>query len=569
MASNHGVVGMRGLTATALAGNQSGRFGRLFDDRLAPSAVPTSDLLVLGEAMVQPVDPDTQLDQVDPEENLAIPAGYTYLGQFIDHDLTHDPVSALDRVQDPGGLVDFRTPRFDLDSLYGSGPTEQPFLYHADGVHLVEGLSIEFNSQQRGDGQNDLPRSSAGVALIGDPRNDENMIIAQLHAAFIRFHNRRADELLPSLGALRPLEQFIQISSDVRWHYQYVVLNDFLRRIVGDDLVDKLIAPIASGGAPALQFYNPGAGEFPYMPVEFAVAAYRLGHSMVRPGYRLNDEHPGFPIGGVDAGRIPIFTRAGFQNTPTGEKIRNDLRGLEPIAGGAFPRASWGIEWKYFFEVGGRTKNPTSPDNLNFNDLSVPGPQHSYKIDTELVDPLRELPDKPPPELPDFKGTQPPLNSLAQRNLLRGRALKLPSGQKVAEAMGQAKLDETAFPSIPGLGANLFIDAPLWYYILLEAETLKNSQQLGPVGGRIVAETFVGILWQDPRSFLNIQPWWKPTIGVDGEFGMQHLLAYTFDLANPRPRVPPGPPAPLAAVAALAAATAPPLAPAPAGPPVK
>lgn len=86
---------------------------------------------------------------MDDEENQGINAGYTYLGQFIDHDLTFDPASSLQKQDDPDALVDFRTPRFDLDNIYGRGPDDQPYLYEEDGRLLQLGRPLTGNSQDR------------------------------------------------------------------------------------------------------------------------------------------------------------------------------------------------------------------------------------------------------------------------------------------------------------------------------------------------------------------------------------------------------------------------------------
>lgn len=541
MRSFHGSVGLRGLNSAKILNKRSGRFGRMLGP-LPPSATSIEDLLALGQFMVKPFDPKEvkRLGDEDDDENPRIPAGYTYFGQFIDHDITFDPASVLDRIQDPEGLVDFRTPRFDLDSLYGRGPSDQPYLYQADGLSLVEGEEIKFQNEARGDGQCDLPRNKDGVAIIGDPRNDENMIVAQLHAVFIRFHNKRVVDLKPKWEKLRPEMRFAFISTDVRWHYQYVVLNDFLKRIAGDDRVDRLLAPVFYGGAPALQYFDPGPGEYPFMPVEFAVAAYRLGHSMIRPSYHLNDFHPGFETlpDGSDTGRIHIFSSA------PQDGLRTDLRGFEPIANGAFPRANWAIEWKYFLEVGGRLADAEGAvNNLKNLGADVPGPVHSYRIDTELVEPLRELPSAPPPELAALTGGSP-RNSLAQRNLLRGRAQKLPSGQTVARELGNEKLSDRQNPKVDTVKSDLTEDAPLWYYILKEAEVMHDGEHLGPVGARIVAETFIGLLWHDTTSFLRQQASWRPTAlnitvkpGTEIDYGLQHLVAYALNLAEPRQRV--------------------------------
>lgn len=174
----------------------------------------------------------------DDEENTGIAAGYTYLGQFIDHDITFDPSSLLMQMNDPDSLVDFRTPRLDLDSVYGRGPADQPYLY-IDGKFRLGKQLLELNKPSP---SRDLPRyrdpenpATAARALIGDKRNDENVIVSQLHGIFMRLHNRLMDE--PKLKGAT----FDEVQRMVRWHYQYVVLNDFLPRICGAELIDEIL----------------------------------------------------------------------------------------------------------------------------------------------------------------------------------------------------------------------------------------------------------------------------------------------------------------------------------------
>src|SRR5207249_2415770 len=189
MGRNHG--GARGADLPRKSQSFEGRFGRMFR-ALPPAELPENALRTLAgqmtaEAEAQPT-PETE---VDDEENQGISAGHTYLGQFIDHDLTFDPASSLQKADDPDALVDFRTPRFDLDCVYGRGPSDQPYLYEDNGVRMLLGRKLTGNADDPK--ARDVPRNSpeAGPkrALIGDPRNDENVIVSQLHAAFLRFHN--------------------------------------------------------------------------------------------------------------------------------------------------------------------------------------------------------------------------------------------------------------------------------------------------------------------------------------------------------------------------------------------
>jgi len=529
----------RGLLATPGSVSTTGRFGRMFRQLPVFSTKPES-MVVLGASMLQAITNnvlDEALGTPDDDENTSLlsngefrlPAGYTYFGQFVDHDITFDPVSSLELQNDPDGLTDFRTPRFDLDSLYGRGPMDQPYLYQADGLRLLEGDDIGPS------GQKDLVRVQVGDlrrAVIGDPRNDENKIVSQLQATFIRLHNRVVQWVIdkePELS-LDP-DRFKRAQQLVRWHYQWVVVEDFLRRIVGDDpfapgpgVVSDILAPASfetSDGAhslirPRLQFFHPKVN--PFMPVEFAVAAYRYGHSAIRPSYHINSfleqalpqPRPVPGAAGVKSFRIPIFT-----NTPGGT---DSLGGFQEVPG------KWGVEWNFFLHMGAPVPNL---------------PQPSYKIDTVISHPLGAMPIRvTAPELL-VQGFPPEVaQALPVRNLLRGLRLGLPAGEHVALAMGLTPDPAIAItaatlqqPQTADLGispeqiadaVNDFAGArqsPLWYYILKEAELTSGQDSagkpvigahLGPVGGRLVAETLIGLLVGDPLSFVRVQPNWKP-----------------------------------------------------------
>jgi hypothetical protein len=391
-------------------------------------------------------------------DNGRIPAGYVYLGQFIDHDVTFDPTSQLQRRNDVDGLLNFRTPRFDLDSVYGSGPDDEPFQYD-QGLH--DGFA--FLLEDRGPGP-DMPRNRNNRALIGDPRNDENGIVSQLHVAFLRLHNRLMDEEAGSGGG--PREIFGRAQRLAQWHFQWVVVHDFLRRTVGDDLHDKLVVSTSEPDglkreSVRLRHYRHKA--HPYLPVEFSVAAYRFGHSQVRDEYNINN----------------TFRRRLFSTTG------DDFRGFQAL------RPGWHASWPFFF------------------DLDDTPPQASRAIDTGLSASLREL-----------QGGTGDNADLALRNLQRGAALGLPSGQSVASAIGATPLaDADLAPAGPG-------NAPLWFYILREADLVAEGAHLGPVGGRIVGETLLGLLRADPQSYLSLAATWEPTLPT------RHSDARQFDMAD-------------------------------------
>src|SRR5207247_626339 len=428
MSSRHSIP-VRGLMSTKTSPFFQGRFGRMFRSLRAAKFGKDDDenltnLAALGDVMSATF--ERPKDGKDEEES-GIPALYTYLGQFIDHDITFDPASSLQKQNDPDALIDFRTPAFDLDNVYGRGPDDQPYMYDGGNLFLL-GEPLNGGDPNAAD----LPRNNASPrrALIGDPRNDENTIVSQLQGLFLRFHNRTLQD--------NPGLHFENVQRLVRFHYQYVVLKDFLPRIVDSRVLNDL----KSGphyDASQLKFFH--WKHEPFMPIEFSVAAYRLGHSMIRPGYRLNDSVP-----------LPIF--------PVPPQFPDGLTGFRAM------NPAWGIDWGRFINIDVRKYDGTPAEQAKRL-------QFAYRIDTALVNPLKNLP-------PAVVSNPPP--SLAERNLLRGRRLGLPSGQDVTRAMGIRPLADHDIligqavdaPDQP-LGAitavsNVFKgNCPLWTYILAEA----------------------------------------------------------------------------------------------------
>lgn len=395
---------------------------------------------------------------LDTQFRSTLPVGYTYFGQFVDHDITFDTASSLERINDPNGLLNFRTPRFDLDCIYGRGRSEQPYLYdQRDRDKLLVGTVDGTNLR-------DLPRNAQGRALIGDMRNDENAIVSQLQLAFLLAHN----ELIDRARAAGASDAFETARSSLRWLYQWVVWNDFVRRVVLEDVhacalsLDETCGDRAAWTLGLRDVYS--WRNQPYMPVEFSVAAYRFGHSMVRNAYQTNDPHRGFN------NFAPIF--ANVEEPPPGTDGPDDLRGFRPML------AANVIQWDWY---------------LQMTTSGGPFPQRARKVDTKLANALAFLHEAP-------AGGQ--LNVLAFRNLLRGITFELPSGSGVARAFGlePIALDEGE------------PDA-LWFYILKEAETLPGDaagETLGRVGSIIVAATFAGLLAGDPSSWVSIDPRWTP-----------------------------------------------------------
>jgi hypothetical protein len=523
MQAGHGKP-LRGLEAGAQRQQGFGRFGRMFP-KLDGLEVAEDKLRQLADAMR-----DGGPGGGQSGDNPNVPAGYTYLGQFIDHDITFDTSGLGEKVNDPDALLNFRTPRLDLDSVYGRGPTEQPFLYdRGDPRKLAIGATGP-GGQPRGPGgrriraglPNDLPRSREGVALIGDPRNDENLLVAQTHLAFLKLHNKVVDQL----GAGGSFEEARRIT---RWHYQWIVLHDFLDRLVDFNEVQWVL----THGRQHFRFETLSEYRDPYMPVEFAVGAYRLGHSMVREDYSHNRVfRPGagpatfsflFHFSGLSGGIVG--SRVGDPNILTALKLPKlklpDGTLIDPFPLPDLP-GDWAIDWHRFYEIDRSIDPPQGaepPDNAFHLNLS-------RLIDPYLVPALHDLPGGG--------------GSLPLRNLQRGVKMQLPSGQDVARAM---QITPLTAEEIGGSGPDgavarqlgLHQQTPLWFYILKEAQLKGDGgHRLGPVGSRILAEVFIGLLEGDCESYFRHDRNWKPTLPSQhaGTFTMPDLLRLVGDL-NP------------------------------------
>ncbi len=382
----------------------SGQFGRLFGN-LPPFA---SDTPAVRAALLEIGKPggmmDAKDDLRDPKalitnealrrrnpdsSNPEMTAGMTFLGQFIDHDITFDPTSSLERQVDPEQIANFRTPTLALDNVYGAGPLGSPHLYDQSPA----GQGVKFLIEETGTpGKHDLARNAQNTALIGDPRNDENLIISQLQLAFLLFHNKVFDHVQQELGPADPEEVFAEAQRLVRWHYQWILVHHFLRITCGEDVVDEVLRPDGR------KFYT--WRNEPFVPVEFSVAAYRFGHSQVRPSYRSNF------TGASDGGELFLLV---FKEGATQDKPEND-----DLAGSK--RETWRfIDWPTFFDFGdGRARR-------------------NKRLDTILSTPLFTLPSTIVHN-PDPRNNP---QSLAQRNLLRHLTFGLPSGQRVAKAMAK------------------------------------------------------------------------------------------------------------------------------------
>jgi hypothetical protein len=466
----------------------SGSFGRMFRN-LPPFAPPTNTvrdaLMELGrEGGILDANDDLAAGPValigDPNfslinrNNPTHTAGVTFLGQFLDHDMTFDLTSRLGFPTQPVRSPNARTPFFDLDSVYGNGPASNPELYDSTDP-------IKFRIESGGQFE-DLPRDPTNnAAIIGDPRNDENMVIAGLHAACLLFHNHAVDLIRSQNPSIPDSDAYLQAHRLTQWHYQWVILHEFLPHIVPQSAIDDVLTN-------GRHFYDPLHNQA-FIPVEFQII-YRFGHSMVRPSYRANlHGDNGQPFFGM------IFDPAAAGPDPI------DLRGFARA-----PRRF--IGWQTFFDFGGVYSGDVRPNK---------------RIDTKVSTPLFQLPLEVIPS-----GT-PPV-SLMQRNLLRCVTWMLPSGQRIASQMGIPSLSDAELAELQPIRATFVQSTPLLYYILKEAELREDGLRLGPVGARIVTEVFIGLLQLDPDSYFSVQPNWVPTLpthdGVPASFRMIDFLTF-------------------------------------------
>jgi hypothetical protein len=493
--------------ALELAGTEAScptSYRRLFPGLVGNPGVPgpqaEAGLKQLGLKML---DTDHQVGCENTSE--LPPAGYTYLGQFIDHDLTFDLTPLAYAVDKPDEMQNFRTPFLDLDHVYGGGPNLSPFLYDK-GNRGAERFLLGKTKPAGGlqSREEDLPRNSQGTALVGDPRQDENLIIAQLHLAFLKLHNLvvgNPENILndPVYHRAPHETDFAVAQRVVRWHYQWIVRHDYLSYVLHPTVFDHL----------GEKFEKPKRAKRPVdwkIPIEFSAAAFRFGHSMVRDVYKtgVNKKHGDFVC------LIDLLHKTG-------------------LVGGAAPAlpADWAVCWNRFFFV--------SQTGGVIN--------RSRRFDTKIARELHKL------QIPSFIGAASPIKpfsarladeplepSLPVRTLLRGFRMNLPSGEAVAAKIaeqypgfGISVLDAEAITSgdqhdiLTNPEYGFLNNTPLWYYILKEAEITeteiktanrtekRKGARLGLVGSCIVADVIIGALTADPDSYFSV-PEWKPTL---------------------------------------------------------
>ncbi|GAA0373805.1 heme peroxidase family protein [Bowmanella denitrificans] len=442
----------------------NGQFYSLFN--LPATRYQKAVLIALGEAMKQ-ASPSGRQQKVA--------AGYVYFGQFVDHDITR-----LKRGSEPAGdaqlpidqLIQVRTPAMDLDSIYGLGFADPAIPLNSSTGELLLGHAIADDGRLLAGA--DLPRASADKRpLIGDDRNDENLIVAQMHLKFIKLHNRFVQHYRQLEPRSTPQHWYDNARQSMVRCYQEAVIYDFMPTLMDARVLHHLLLDKQPG------LLNPIAAEEPRIPLEFSAAAYRFGHSMVRFRYTLN------------SGKAATLQEM-FQMTGKGGML-----------GSPYLPASYLIDWDLFFPPA----DQTLPRFFNF----------ALAIDPSVDVRLSE--------------TQDLHVNLAVLNLLRGNELGLPDGQslvrhlfkqheQLAERIGLRELTDLELnPAIlrdengqklgimdavartfPAHG--LTHKTPLWYYLLAEADSVGQGVRMGPLGSLIIAEVLLSLCLQSHPSVL-------------------------------------------------------------------
>lgn len=477
--THHGLTRLDQLMKTCLEGDGPARpFAQTLGRLMPPNPVHIDnishkDVIAALDALSQTMRATDTLDQGSAD------AGMTFLGQMVDHDITLDATSALGTRIDPATISNVRTPSLDLDCVYGAGPEASPVLYGA-------GEQGQFLMFGREDNHLDLARTCAGKALIGDPRNDENILVAQVHSLFIELHNILMSKVREGGGPAadiracahdgiaekvwhdhvkKKLESFEEVRRFIRLHYQWIILNELLPAFVDQACLDAAMTD------------TPFGWDAPVMPVEFTGACYRFGHATTQFEYKLTEGGPA----------QKLFDIMGF--------------GARPETGN--------IDYGAFFGMEGGAAQKARP------------------VGPKLGEPLFALPFvEAAIELGDIDEvlTVEQSANLALRNMVRDRyTYQLASGQQVA-----LKLGTKPVPVPDALTSKGFKKTPLWFYALQEAEAHGGGKLTG-AGGTIVSTVFANLLKRDPTTVQHM-PHFKPWDGFGGQPScIAGIIAYVED----------------------------------------
>ncbi len=482
-------------------------------------------------------------NQPSPKQaHSGIPVGYTYLGQFINHDMNEgielfapfkivekpfEPISP-DELEDKARNK--KSPFFDLFNVYGEEANkhkrENPALYEERGIRFKIGTNAAnadpknaVPSPQLGL-KRDLPRNEVSDEtlapyhpIMADIRNENNLIIAQLHVAILKFHNEAVDYAEKTMPGKSDLQIFKYAHRETRFHYQWLVVHDYLKRIIAPAIYKELLTELYDGNNQNTIFKQ--ANEtIPFTPVEFTAAVFRFGHSMIRQEYDFNENFGREKEQLASLNSLFDFTSQGANRIEKRQKTDKTLAPQLP--------ADWIIDWKRFFDID--TKNP---------DLAH---RFARAINTNMALPLKKMPNKDHDLLSEkltkkvkastntFNGI---MRNLATLDLLRGHLFSLPSGQETAQAWQQMEMGKIRPLTSKALKSNNsdalnkllkesgFLEhTPLWYYILKEAEVQGNGKHLGDLGSYMMGKTMIGLLKKDVASYINDEAEWTIEKGI-------------------------------------------------------
>ncbi|HEY6206751.1 MAG TPA: peroxidase family protein [Chthoniobacterales bacterium] len=461
------------------------KYCRLFEPSNRPANVEEWARVIVG--LVSLTD-EMQDDGSRPStSDYAIDAGYTYFGQFVDHDLTKDSTSLSSGASlhsfaatalEPGEIVNNQTPQLDLGHLYGNGPFEDQKLYEPNDVRLRVGKPVQSTVEPGGLRSFDIALDANGRPLVGDSRAPENIILRQITAAFARLHNVAVEQWRSA--AASQAELFERARLQTTWQFQWLVAKDYLATVLKPSVYRRVFVQ----GKPEASWKSFS------IPVEFSVGAMRFGHSMVRDAYLISNQTA------VD---LDDLLRVGLED-----------RALDP---------RFEIDWGRFFQGAGRGGPATTAQPI---DALISKGMYKIPLGTLQLFNSGTVPIDIP-QLFNSKTMPSSLTSSTARlsvelrlpliSLLRGIAMRLPSGQAVADGFGVPKLTDAELMSDVGRRSTrrgailqesgLLKATPLWYYVLKESEARENGNCLGLTGSHIVAETIHAALRYDPNSYMN------------------------------------------------------------------
>lgn len=401
----------------------------------------------------------------------AIPSGYVYFGQLVAHDITKLQKPAPDQVP-PGAdhLVQLRTPSLDLDCVYGTGFEDETVAIDERTGEMKLGLVTGIEKPT----PDDLPRRRGSpIAHIPDERNDENLLLAQLHVLFLKLHNFFVREIRAKHAKLEPRQLFEEARLQVILHYQQVVLYDFLVEVCHPRVWEYVI------GNNRERLWDAISAEEARMPVELFAAGLRFGHSMVRDSYQINDEGKVVELADLLA-----------------------MTGKGGLGGNLGLPATHVVDWRLF---------------LHGDDATAEAPNVGLAID-----PIVHI------RLP-----HPESDFLASKNLKTGNLSRLPDGQTLVRHIkhkhpemalvlgldvlkpelldtqvsfndgGGGMFRRGGLLTKVGLNQGFTHKTPLWYYLLAEANATSDGQHLGVLGSLLVADLIRALVCLSSPSVLT------------------------------------------------------------------